>query len=78
MTMSTPKKAPGQYARGQARRRFTRAIKTYTDQQGVENARVAIQDILADARHYCDTAGLAYHELDRRAHAIYNDERLSK
>ncbi len=30
-----------------------------------------VADILADLRHYCDAHGLAYHELDRKAHGFY-------
>ncbi len=32
---------------------------------------LAVAEILADLRHYCDAHGLAYHELDRKAHGFY-------
>jgi hypothetical protein len=34
-------------------------------------------EILADLRHYCDAHGLAYHELDRKAHGFYLAEVLA-
>ena len=34
-------------------------------------------EILADIRHYCDAHGLAFHELDRKAHGFYLAEVLS-
>ena len=33
-------------------------------------------ELLADIRHFCDRRGLAYHELDRRAHGYYLAEVL--
>jgi hypothetical protein len=33
-------------------------------------------EILADLRHYCDAHGLAFHELDRKAHGFYLAEVL--
>jgi hypothetical protein len=32
---------------------------------------LAITDILADLRHYCDSKGLAFHELDKAAYEHY-------
>ena len=36
-----------------------------------------VAEILADLRHYCDAHGLAFHELDRRAHGFYLAEVLA-
>jgi hypothetical protein len=33
-------------------------------------------ELLADLRHYCDAHGLAFHELDRKAHQFYLAESL--
>lgn len=35
----------------------------------------AIADLLTDLRHLCDREGLAFHELDRRAHRHYAEEK---
>jgi hypothetical protein len=35
-----------------------------------------VAEILADLRHYCDAHGLAFHELDRKAHDFYLAESL--
>ncbi len=31
----------------------------------------AIAEFLADVRHFCDSYGLAYHEIDRKAYGFY-------
>lgn len=30
--------------------------------------------LLADLRHWCDAKGIAFHEADRKAHALYTEE----
>lgn len=39
-----------------------------------EEGEVAVRDMLADLRHYCDANGIIFHEQDRIAHNHYTHE----
>ena len=48
--------------------RLELAIMDYNDEY---DAVANLIDLLADARHWCDTSGRSYGDLDRVAHAHY-------
>jgi hypothetical protein len=52
------------------------AMRTYAETTGVsdEAVELVIRDMLGDMRHLCDSLGLSYSELDRRAHSSYRSE----
>lgn len=60
--------------------RFLVALKAHATHDGQspeameDDTRDLLADLLADARHFCDREGLAFHELDGRAHRNYSAE----
>jgi hypothetical protein len=40
-----------------------------------EDSDDAVADLLADIRHFCDARGLAFGDIDRRAHQNYSAEK---
>jgi len=54
--------------------RVARVIKSWARLLARGSDTLAISEILADMRHYCDSRGLAFEKLDAAASEIYHDE----
>jgi hypothetical protein len=52
--------------------RIGRSVSAYARRKSRHD--LAITDILQDLRHYCDSKGLAFHELDAAAHEYYLED----
>jgi hypothetical protein len=55
--------------------RIIRTAKTYLGSVTAVSDELAITDILADLRHYCDYKGLAFRKLHTAAHAQYMENK---
>jgi hypothetical protein len=53
--------------------RIIRTVKPYLGSVKRVSDELAIANILADLRHYCDCAGLAFGRLQKAAQALYLD-----
>ncbi|MGI9072367.1 MAG: hypothetical protein ACR2JB_13875 [Bryobacteraceae bacterium] len=62
------------HARKDRTARIDRTVKAYAKLPACGSDYRAITDILADLRHYCDTVGLNFRELDAAAYQQYEDE----
>jgi hypothetical protein len=54
--------------------RISRVVKSHARLLTGGSDALAISEILADLRHYCDSKGLAFEELDAAACENYEDE----
>lgn len=54
--------------------RLTRVYRAIVGDLISGDTETALADMLGDFRHLCDHLGLAFHDLDERAHGYYSDE----
>jgi hypothetical protein len=54
--------------------RIILTAKSYLGSVARVSDELAIRDILADLRHYCDCTGLVFEKLDRAAYALYLED----
>ena len=54
--------------------RMARVIKSHASSLTGRSDSMAISEILADLRHYCDSKGLMFDDLERAASENYEDE----
>jgi hypothetical protein len=54
--------------------RIIRTVKTYSGSVARVSDGLAITNIIADLRHYCDCRGLAFKKLDRAAYTLYSKD----
>ena len=54
--------------------RIGRTVEAYAKLGECRSEHLAITYILADLRHFCDSKGLSFNELDKSAIDVYDDE----